>query len=226
MCVHHPDPFRLRFGDFEEARPHPAVEIELLLFEAVMLSPGLFPRLRPREPDFRRQVEQDGQVRDALGGGEFVQRVDHLRLHAARAALVGGGRVEETVAEHYRPRRQRRADHFAHMLGTGRFYQQQFGGGVEFFRSGVIFDHRPEPFGQRGPAGLAGEDTDAPFCLQIVAQKPDLGAFPRSFRSFKGDESAGMDMFQPFLHRKSHFFSIKECSAICRKVQMVVYFRM
>ena len=175
-----------------------------------MLAAGLGPDARAGEAGLGRQIEQDRQIRHALRHGEAVQKLDGGQLDAARAALVGGGRIRKTVAEDDLAGGQRGTDLLAHMLGAGGLHQQQFGAGVHLLGAVEVLDERPQLFGQRRSARLPGNQRFAAARLQIPGEKPDLGAFPGAFRPFECDEKSLVRVFQWSLFHKISLFPCKK----------------
>ena len=109
------------------ARAHRFVESGSLLLHPVgRQQQWTRPLVGAQETHVRRQVEQERHVRPLFAGGEAVDDIDHRRVEPPRHALVNGGRIQEAVAHHDAPARQRGVDRFAHQLRAARGEKQEF----------------------------------------------------------------------------------------------------
>src|SRR5258706_15251051 len=106
---------------------HPHEELRLLALEAIR-RPAL--RALAFVGELRIHVEEEGRVGLQPRVHEALEPHDEIARQAAPAALVGVGRVTESVAHDPGAGRERGLDHVGHMLGARREHEERLGLGV------------------------------------------------------------------------------------------------
>src|SRR6266508_1474392 len=181
--VDHDEPVGFGAGQVAEGPPDRAVELELLVLDAV---PGAAPA---GQADRRVEVKQDHHVGEQPAGAPSVDRLHRLDAEAAGGALVGEGRVDVAVAQDHGPAVQGRADDLLDELGPGGGEQQRLRPRVHASRGGVeqdLADALPE----RGASGLPGDDHLPAEPLEVPPEPPELGGLAAPLDALERDEPA------------------------------------
>ena len=129
--------------------------------EVFQLHPILF--ILPGESDFRRQIQEEGEVWNHAANGEHVQSCCRLPAKPARDTLIRNARVDEPVAKYDPSSFQMRAYHFLDVLRARGEEEQEFGAGSHLF----IEKQRSNPLGYDISAGFASDADIAASSLQL-----------------------------------------------------------
>src|SRR6266540_3021420 len=179
----HQEAVGLLGGEGAERPGHLPVEVQLLALNAVA-PPG-----PPGEAGGRVEVEQDDEVRQDACGRPVVDPLDLLAAEAAADALVGEGRVEETVAEDHGATVERRPDHLLDELRAGGREQQRLRPRVEVASDRVEQDG-PDPLADGGAARLPGGHHLVAAGFELTAEKVELGGLAGALDTLERDEPA------------------------------------
>src|SRR6266540_272006 len=179
----HQEAVGLLGGEGAERPGHLPVEVQLLALDAVA-PPG-----PPGEAGGRVEVEQDDEVRQDACGRPVVDPFDLLAAEAAADALVGEGRVEETVAEDHGATVERRPDHLLDELRAGGREQQRLRPRVEVASDRVEQDG-PDPLADGGAARLPGGHHLVAAGFELTAEKVELGGLAGALDTLERDEPA------------------------------------
>ena len=117
-----------RVGQRPERPPHPLVEVDRLPLQPVRPAPG---GPGPRQPDFRVDVQQHGQVGAQPAGRPPGQPPDVLDGQGAAGSLVGQRRVHVPVGDDDLTPVQRGPDDRVHVVGAVGGEQQRLRAGGE-----------------------------------------------------------------------------------------------
>ena len=180
------DPFRLLHRTFAVGLTYPLKERRRLAFEAIR---RLGTARGACQAGGHGQVEQQGQVGSQVTLNQTLELGDASRVQSPAAALVGVGRVGETITQDPLPAREGRADDPRQVVGTRGEHQQQFA--VVAHAVGVVAEQQfADPFGERCPAGLAGYDDPSAGGLEMRADELEAGRLPGALAAFQGDEAS------------------------------------
>src|SRR4029078_6559681 len=75
------------------------VELDALCLEAVGRAAAA-PCGRPLHADLDGNIEDDGEGRLEVADRDPLHRVENIRRDLSQSTLIGGGRVEESIAQH------------------------------------------------------------------------------------------------------------------------------
>jgi len=151
---------------------------------------GLLPRTQPLRADFRRDVNEQGQIRLRFTDGNVNHRLHFLQIQLAAVALIRRGGIVETVAHDDLSGGEGGADDFADELGAAGVHQQQLSlGGHRVVLKTVLecvadllANGRAARFAMRAHAiAERGEPFD---------EQPHLRGLAAAFRAFEADEEA------------------------------------
>lgn len=140
------------------------------------------------EAEFRRQIENQGQVgRQAAGGGQ-IRGLEQLAGDTPTTALVCLGGELKPIGEDRPPGLQRGTDHPSHEIRPGSEEQEEL---ADWFNAvGRIQQQQSDPLSDGGPAGFPNQDRFASGGGEVVSQGPDQGALPCPFGSFHDEKVA------------------------------------
>jgi hypothetical protein len=144
------------------------------------------------QPDRHGHVQEDGKVRSQACSGETVQTGHGVGAESAPVALIGHGRVRETVAEHHGPFLQGRLDDFRDMLGANREEKQEFTAGSDALILGVQ-QNGPDLFADRRTAGLAGFDHQVAERPETAGELSKLRGLPAAFDPFEAQKKPSLE---------------------------------
>jgi hypothetical protein len=143
---------------------------------------------RAREASARHfvvAVEHERAVRRETGMGSAAQPLDELERYALAGALVGVGRVEESVAHHPASRLERGTDHLAHVVRARGEDKQRLGQGIHR----LLQDRLAQLLGEVGAAGLARDDrAPARGAGDRVGDELQVRGLARAVDALQGDE--------------------------------------
>jgi hypothetical protein len=77
------------------------------------------PRRGPRQPDVRRQVQDQGEVRLGRAHSHPLERPNEPPVHAAEDSLIDPGGIREPIAQNPRSDLERWFDHAEHVIAAG-----------------------------------------------------------------------------------------------------------
>ena len=176
----------LRFGlrGFEKGLADGLVKGFLFLLETVcaLASPAC-----AFEPDIDGHIENDCEVGHGFAGRDFLEIGDKARVDFPRRALIGAGRIDETVADDEAPFFERRPDRLVEVIdprsGEDNGFcirpQRRYGAGQQ----------KPaQTFGFGRSAGFAGRHGFDSARREFRQQALHLRGFARTLAAFEGDE--------------------------------------
>ena len=126
------------------------------------------------------------QVAAGLALHPLLQLRQDGQIKTAPMALIGKGRIGESVAQHHMALGQCRQDDFLDVVAPGGKHQQGLGQRVH----GVVQHHLAQFFRQGRAARFAGEGHFSPLLAKGVGQALDVGGLARPIHPFKTDENA------------------------------------
>src|SRR4029079_18553682 len=163
------------------------MENEAFLLEAVFAAGALF---RPREPEFRVEVENQGEVGPSLADNLALEAFDQLHVAAAGNALIDSGRIHEAIAQDQIAAIERRPDRFAQVRFPRRIVEQGLGGRRPS-ADRADDEEGTDVFGSGRAAGFAGQDDVPSLSAQGFGEIARMRALAGALATFKGDETAG-----------------------------------
>jgi hypothetical protein len=170
-------------------------DLQERLLEVAMkdLSLGFKPALpghpggRAGETDRHGKVQDKGQIGPQRPKDSLLKSRDDIGGHAAGGALIGAGRISESVTNHNHPRRERWDDDAFDMVASGGIHQKGFGQG----RPAINFtghEKATNRFGSRRSAGLARDEDLTPSAPKPLGQTRDLSGLAGPLPALKGNE--------------------------------------
>ena len=134
------------------------------------------------KPDGERRLHQCGLGRAGLN--HELELFEDGFVKATAAALVGKGRVGESVTQDHITPGQRRQNDAAQMVAPGGKHQQRLGQRVHR----IVEHQRAQLFSQRRATRLTGQRDRPALGLEGVGQRADVGGFTGTVNAFKADE--------------------------------------
>ena len=140
------------------------------------------------QPDLRRAVQVERDIRHQPASGKPCDLLEGWHVQSMPVTLVSQRGVVEAVTQHDLARRQRRANHLPHVLGTRRAKEQ----GLRFGRHGGVFQAVEQDvadlFRDGCAARLAGRQDRVPRRLEGGQRAVILRGFAGTLRPFKRDK--------------------------------------
>ena len=140
------------------------------------------------QADGRVDVQQDGQVGVAAGGGEIIEPGNLRQIQTASVALIGHGGAGEAIGDDYASGGQLRRDDAVHQLGARRREQQQLRRRRQRVSSNQI---GAQVIAQPGVARLVQQQGTIACGGQGVVQTARLVGFSGALAALKSYEYPG-----------------------------------
>src|SRR5204862_2882952 len=142
--------------------------------------------------------QEHGHVRHALAHDNLVEALHVLDPEPSGAALVGGGRVDEPIADHVAAGFYRRPDHLAAQGRARGREQEQLHRGPQLERR--IEEQLAHPLADRRPAGLAEKQGVG---SERAGEERRLGRLARPVDALERDEHAPLTAWSGPRHRRA-----------------------
>ncbi len=123
---------------------------------------------------FHREIEDKTKVRFEVAGDQVVQALERVLGQAAAVALIGQGRIRESVGDHPLATLQGRPDRLHEMGATCRHHQQRLGLRVPALWQS-FHQKLADLLGAGRTAGLARPDRPETGLAQAIDQQASLG---------------------------------------------------
>jgi hypothetical protein len=165
------------------------------------LSGPLDPFPGPGQADSDRAVQQEGEIRNQGIQYQRAQLFQGPQVQPPGPTLVNQGGIPETVADHPIPPVKGRLNFFDHVLAPVGQVEKQFRFRLDAFIA-LIQQNRSDLFSDGRSPRFPGYQAGKAPLLQDLPQSLNLGGFPGTFYSFKGDKQKLRFLIRFYFHIK------------------------
>ncbi len=141
----------------------------------------------PSEPDFRRDIDQQGEIGLETGRRNPVQCSQLVEVEPSAVALVHESGVRETIAQDDRPLGECGTDQVGDVLGPIGEKEEELAAGAHRLDVGVQQD-LADPNSYRPRPGLTRDDDGSAASSQRFGDRSNRRALAGAFRSLERDE--------------------------------------
>jgi hypothetical protein len=130
------------------------IKIEAEIFESIFLSNWAGAAESPAPCFGRVEVENQSEIRFAMGDGEAVDKIYFIHRETSGIALENGGGVVKTVGDNPFASGQGRKDGLADEFGSARGKEKELCLGSHGLADGIVFEELTNDFPHWGAAGF------------------------------------------------------------------------